>query len=68
MRTTINLDDELLDQAQRLTSVTEKTALIRMALEALIEREAARRLARLGGSEPGMESVPRRRSEPHDPR
>lgn len=68
MRTTINLDDELLDQAQRLTSVTEKTALIRMALEALIEREAARRLARLGGSEPGMDSVPRRRSEPYDPR
>lgn len=68
MRTTINLDDELLDEAQRLTNVTEKTALVRLALEALIERESARRLARLGGSEPGLEDIPRRRSEAHDPR
>lgn len=68
MRTTLNLDDDLLDEAQRLTGVTEKTALVRMALEALIERESARRLARLGGSEPELEDVPRRRSEQHDPR
>ena len=64
MRTTINLDDDLLDEAQRLTGLTEKTALIRAALEALIERESARRLARLGGSEPDMQDVPRRRADP----
>lgn len=68
MRTTLNLDGDLLDEAQRLTGVTEKTALVRMALEALIERESARRLARLGGSEPELEDAPRRRSEQHDPR
>jgi Arc/MetJ family transcription regulator len=61
MRTTIALDDDLLAQAQRLTGATEKTALVREALRALIERESARRLARLGGSEPGLVEVPRRR-------
>jgi Arc/MetJ family transcription regulator len=64
MRTTLNLDDDLLDEAQRLTGLTEKTALIRAALEALIERESARRLARLGGSEPDLGDIPRRRSDP----
>ncbi|MHB1925469.1 MAG: type II toxin-antitoxin system VapB family antitoxin [Acidimicrobiales bacterium] len=64
MRTTLALDDDLLIQAQRLTGTTEKTALVREALRALIERESARRLARLGGSEPGLGDVPRRRS-PH---
>jgi Arc/MetJ family transcription regulator len=62
MRTTLVLDDDLLAEAQRLTGTTEKTALVRQALTALIERESARRLARLGGSEPTLRDVPRRRS------
>lgn len=64
MRTTLNIDDQLLDEAQRITGVTEKTALVREGLRALIERESARRLARLGGSEPKLKPVPRRRSDP----
>jgi len=64
MRTTLALDDELLKEAQRLTGTTEKTALVRQALQALIERESARRLAKLGGSEPAAKPVPRRRSTP----
>jgi Arc/MetJ family transcription regulator len=64
MRTTINLDERLLSEAQRLTGVKERTALIHEGLRALIERESARRLARLGGSEPQLRSVPRRRTEP----
>ena len=63
MRTTLNIDDQLLDEAQRITGVKERTALIHEGLRALIERESARRLARLGGSEPQLRSVPRRRSE-----
>ncbi|HEB78504.1 MAG TPA: type II toxin-antitoxin system VapB family antitoxin [Methylothermaceae bacterium] len=63
MRTTLNLDDELLTEAQRLTGLKEKSAIVREALKALIERESARRLARLGGSEPQLEPVPRRRSQ-----
>jgi Arc/MetJ family transcription regulator len=63
MRTTLALDDELLAKAQAVTGVKEKSALIREALRALIERESARRLARLGGSEPGLKPIPRRRSE-----
>jgi Arc/MetJ family transcription regulator len=61
MRTTVALDDDLLAQAQRLTGTTEKAALLREALRALIERESARRLARLGGSEPDLVDVARRR-------
>ena len=64
MRTTLNLDDNLLEEAQRLTGLSEKTALVRSALEALIERESARRLARLGGSEPELNETSRRRSDP----
>ena len=64
MRTTIALDDDLLAEAQRLTGTTEKTALVREALRALIERESARRLARLGGSEPALVGVPRRQPQP----
>jgi Arc/MetJ family transcription regulator len=60
MRTTLSLDDDLLTEAQRLTGTTEKTALVRQALGALIERESARRLARLGGSEPDLAEIPRR--------
>ncbi|MDB5926406.1 MAG: antitoxin [Betaproteobacteria bacterium] len=61
MRTTINLDEELLAQAQRVTGVNERTALIHAGLEALIARESARRLARLGGSDAKLRPVPRRR-------
>jgi len=64
MRTTLALDDELLAQAQAYTGVKEKSALVREALKALVEREAARRLARLGGSEPDLRAPPRRRSRP----
>ncbi|KAB0637721.1 type II toxin-antitoxin system VapB family antitoxin [Burkholderia latens] len=60
----LSLDDALLAKAQQLTGVTEKSALVREALRALIARESARRLARLGGTEPDLESVPRRPSEP----
>lgn len=62
MRTTINLDDELVAEAQRLTGIRERTALIHEGLRLLVQREAARRLARLGGSDPGAEAPPRRRS------
>ena len=62
MRTTLSLDDGLLAEAQRLTGTVEKTALVRQALIALIERESARRLARLGGSDPMLDDVPRRRT------
>jgi Arc/MetJ family transcription regulator len=61
MRTTLALDDDLLAEAQRLTGTSEKSALVKEALRALIQRESARRLARLGGSEPGLQAVPRRR-------
>lgn len=63
MRTTLNIDDELLSEAQLITGVTGKTALVREGLRALIERESARRLARLGGSEPQLQPVPRRQSD-----
>lgn len=63
MRTTLALDDELLAKAQALTGVTEKSALVKEALRALIQRESARRLALLGGSEPHLADIPRRQSE-----
>jgi Arc/MetJ family transcription regulator len=63
MRTTLNIDDELLRQARDLSGVQEKTALIREGLKALIERESAKRLAKLGGSEPQLDPIPRRRGE-----
>jgi Arc/MetJ family transcription regulator len=62
MRTTLNIDDELYEEAVRLTGVKEKTALLRESLKALIQRESARRLARLGGSSPKLGAIPRRRS------
>jgi Arc/MetJ family transcription regulator len=62
MRTTLALDDELVAQAQACTGIKEKSALVRAALTALIEREAAARLARLGGSDPDAWIPPRRRS------
>jgi Arc/MetJ family transcription regulator len=64
MRTTLALDDELLAKAQALTGLSEKSSLVREALRALIQRESARRLALLGGSEPPLPDIPRRQSEP----
>ena len=61
MRTTLNIDDELLRQAGELTGTREKTALVRLGLQALIASEAAKRLARLGGTEGRLQPVPRRR-------
>lgn len=63
MRTTLALDDALVAEAQRLTGTREKSALVREALRALIQRESARRLARLGGTEPGLTEIPRRRTD-----
>ena len=62
MRTTVNIDDQLLSDAQRITGVTEKAALLREGLRALIERESARRLAALGGTQKQLKPIPRRRS------
>ena len=64
MRTTMNIDDELLGKAQQVTGIKEKTALVREGLNALIERESARRLARLGGTEPQLQTINRRQSKP----
>jgi len=63
MRTTLALDDELVSTAQEYTGITEKTALVREALKSLIQREASRRLAALGGTMPELEDIPRRRIE-----
>ena len=63
MRTTLALDDDLVREAQRLTGTSEKSALVRQALRALIERESARRLAQLAGSEPALSAIPRRRTK-----
>ena len=63
MRTTLALDDDLVAEAQRLTGTREKSALVRQGLKALIERESARRLSRLGGTEPDLVDVPRRRPD-----
>ena len=64
MRTTINLDDDLLEKAQFYTGIRERTALVHEGLRLLIAREAARRLAKLGGSDPHASVAPRRRSRP----
>ncbi len=61
MRTTLNIDDELLATAAEMTGVKEKTALVRMGLEALIANESARRLAALGGTMPHLKDIPRRK-------
>ena len=61
MRTTLTLDDELLAQAQQISGLTERSQLVREALRALVQRESARRLARLGGTEPQLQPIPRRR-------
>jgi Arc/MetJ family transcription regulator len=62
MRTTLTIDNQLIKRAAQLTGIQEKTQLVRLGLEALISREAAKRLARLGGSEPHLKDIRRRRS------
>ncbi len=64
MRTTVTIDDELLEKAQKYTGIEEKSALIREALKSLVAREAGRRLAALGGSDPTAQAAPRRRFPP----
>ena len=64
MRTTVNIDDDLYEDAKWLTGIEGKTALVREALRALVERESARRLAKLAGTQPQLKPIPRRRSEP----
>jgi Arc/MetJ family transcription regulator len=64
MRTTLNIDSDLLERAAKLTGIEEKTSLVRLGLEALISKEAAHRLAQLGGSERQLKLPPRRRSIP----
>jgi Arc/MetJ family transcription regulator len=62
MRTTLNIEDELLARAAELTGIQEKTSLVRLGLEALIARESAKRLAALGGTERNLKMIPRRRT------
>ncbi len=62
MRTTLNIDDQILEKASLLTGIKEKTSLVKLGLEALIERESSKRLAMLGGTEKGLGIIPRRRS------
>jgi hypothetical protein len=62
MRTTLNINDQILRKAEAMTGVKEKTTLVRMGLEALVSFESARRLASLGGTEKGLHSIPSRRS------
>jgi Arc/MetJ family transcription regulator len=61
MRTTLNIEDNLIDKASRITGIKEKTTLVKLGLEALIARESSKRLARLGGTQKRMEDIPRRR-------
>ncbi|MBI4921351.1 MAG: type II toxin-antitoxin system VapB family antitoxin [Devosia nanyangense] len=61
MRTTITIDDELLEKARTYSGVKETSTLVRMGLEAYVQRQAARRLAKMGGTQPGLEYIPRRR-------
>jgi Arc/MetJ family transcription regulator len=64
MRTTLNLDEELIEEARKLTGIHEKTALLHAGLQALVAREAALRLAAMGGSQPDIRPIPRRRPKP----
>ncbi len=64
MRTTVNIDDELLERAQELTGIKERATLVNEGLRAIVQRESARRLALLGGTMPDLEDIPRRRSDP----
>jgi Arc/MetJ family transcription regulator len=60
MRTTLNIEDTLIDKASKMTGIKEKTALVKLGLEALIARESGQRLAKLGGTEKQLKSIPRR--------
>ncbi len=62
MRTTLNIDDQILEKASLLTGIKEKTSLVKLGLEALIVHESSKRLAILGGTEKGLRDIPRRRS------
>ncbi len=62
MRTTLNIEEELIDKASKLTGVKEKTSLVKLGLEALIARESSKRLAKLGGTEKKLKMIPRRRT------
>jgi Arc/MetJ family transcription regulator len=62
MRTTLNIDDQILEKASKLTGISEKTTLVRLGLEALIAQESAKRLAALGGTEKELKKIPRRKS------
>jgi len=62
MKTTLNIDDQILEEAARMTGVSEKTKLVRLGLESLIAQHSARRLAALGGMDPSAKAAPRRRS------
>ena len=62
MRTTLNIEETLIDKASKLTGIKEKTSLVRLGLEALIARESAKRLAKLGGTEKDLDNIPRRRN------
>ena len=61
MRTTLNIEDNLLEKASKMTGIKEKTALVKLGLEALIARESGKRLARLGGTQKQLEAIPRRK-------
>ena len=61
MRTTLNIENDLIEKASRLTGIKEKTSLVKLGLEALIAKESSKRLAKLGGSEKDLKSIPRRR-------
>jgi len=61
MRTTLNIEDKLIDKASKLTGIKEKTSLVRLGLQALIARESSKRLAKMGGTEKKLKLVPRRR-------
>jgi len=67
MRTTLNIDDKILEKASRLTGINEKTSLVRLGLEALIARESSKRLARLSGTENNLRPIPRRRPAKNQP-
>jgi Arc/MetJ family transcription regulator len=61
MRTTLNIEDSLMDKASKMTGIKEKTTLIKLGLEALIARESARRLAKMGGTQKQLQEIPRRK-------
>jgi len=61
MRTTLNIEDNLMEKASKMTGIKEKTALVKLGLEALIARESGKRLARLGGTQKHLEAIPRRK-------